>query len=76
MSEKKDQWAIVELFGHQRIAGKISEHAVGGCSFVRIDVPEFNGRLFHAGQDIEALVARKDDIASGDLMTLRMRQKR
>lgn len=33
------QWAIVELFGHQRIAGRISEHALGGCSFVRVDVP-------------------------------------
>ena len=34
-----EQWAIVELFGHQRIAGRISEHVLGGVSFVRIDVP-------------------------------------
>ena len=41
----KDQelWAIVELFGHQRIAGKISEHNLGG-TFVRVDVPKVNGR--------------------------------
>ena len=41
MSEEKkaDQWAIVELFGHQRIAGRISEQTIGGCSFVRVDVP-------------------------------------
>ena len=31
---------IVELFGHQRIAGKVSEESVGGQSFVRVDVPE------------------------------------
>lgn len=37
---KTEQWALVELFGHSRIAGKISEHTVGGCSFVRVDVPE------------------------------------
>lgn len=37
---KGDEWAIVELFGHQTIAGRISEYAIGGCSFVRIDVPE------------------------------------
>lgn len=34
------QWAIVEIFGHSRYAGIISEHAIGGCSFVRVDVPE------------------------------------
>jgi hypothetical protein len=34
------QWAIVELFGHQRIAGRISEQTFGGASLVRVDVPE------------------------------------
>ncbi len=38
-SEKFDQWAIVELFGHQRIAGRVTEQTIGGCAFVRIDVP-------------------------------------
>lgn len=33
-------WAIVELFGHQRIAGFLSEYTIGGQSFVRVDVPE------------------------------------
>jgi hypothetical protein len=37
--EKFESWAIVELFGHQRIAGKISEQQIGGCSFLRVDVP-------------------------------------
>ncbi len=38
--EKFDQWAVVELFGHQQIAGRVSEAQIGGCSFVRVDVPE------------------------------------
>ena len=38
--EKFDKWAIVELFGHQQIAGRVSEAQIGGCSFVRVDVPE------------------------------------
>lgn len=32
-------WAIVELFGHNRIAGEISEQEIAGASFVRVDVP-------------------------------------
>src|SRR5574337_221358 len=35
-----EQWAIVELFGHTRIAGKLTEQTIGGCAFVRVDVPE------------------------------------
>lgn len=37
---KKDQFAIVELFGHARIAGRISEQTFGGAALVRVDVPE------------------------------------
>jgi hypothetical protein len=34
------QFAIVELFGHGRIAGQISEQSFGGAELVRVDVPE------------------------------------
>jgi len=37
-----DQWAIVEIMGHQRFAGRVTEQAVGGCNFVRVDVPAAN----------------------------------
>lgn len=33
-------YAIVQLFGHQRIAGRISEQNFGGAKFIRVDVPE------------------------------------
>ena len=38
------EWAIVELFGHQKIAGVVTEANIGGCSFVRVDVPETERR--------------------------------
>lgn len=42
MDEKKsfEQWAIVEVMGHARYAGLVTEQAIGGASFVRVDVPE------------------------------------
>lgn len=40
MSEDKTGfWAIVEIMGHKRYAGYVSESVVGGASFVRVDVP-------------------------------------
>ena len=41
MSETKtfESWAIVEVMGHRQFAGFVTEQAIGGASFVRVDVP-------------------------------------
>lgn len=46
MAEQKkvEFWGVVELFGHNQVAGLVSEATLGGCSFVRVDVPEAEGR--------------------------------
>lgn len=43
---KFNEWAIVEVMGHQKYAGIVTEQAIGGCAFVRVDVPriEADGR--------------------------------
>ena len=42
MSETKpfESWAIVDVMGHRQFAGFVCEQAIGGASFVRVDVPE------------------------------------
>ena len=39
-TEKIELYAIIELFGHNKIAGKVSEQNMGAFTFCRIDVPE------------------------------------
>lgn len=40
MAERFEQWGIVELMGHQRTAGRLSEETIGGASMLRVDVPD------------------------------------
>lgn len=42
---KFDQWALVELFGHQRIVGRVTEATLAGGSFIRVDVHHADGRF-------------------------------
>lgn len=43
MADKFEQWCLLEIMGHQTYAGLVTEQAIGGASFVRIDVPECDG---------------------------------
>ena len=40
MENKLELNAVVELFGHNRMAGKVTEQSIGVATFIRIDVPE------------------------------------
>jgi hypothetical protein len=46
-NEKKtfDEWALVELFGHARIVGRVTEATIGGGAFIRVDVPNGQGAI-------------------------------
>lgn len=39
MSEKFEQWGVVEIMGHQRAAGRLTEEVVAGANLLRVDVP-------------------------------------
>jgi len=42
--QRFDEWAILELMGHQKIAGRITEQTIGGASLIRVDVPAIDGQ--------------------------------
>jgi hypothetical protein len=37
-----DQWCILDLFGHTKLAGRVTEVVIAGQGFVKVDVPEVN----------------------------------
>jgi len=41
--EPGEYWAILELMGHRRLAGLLSEQTIAGGSFIRLDVPHPSG---------------------------------
>lgn len=53
--QKFEQWAIVELMGHRRLAAKVTEQVIAGQAMLRIDVPqvEVECRCCQAGIPIE-----------------------
>jgi hypothetical protein len=57
-AEKLEGWGIVELMGHQRTAGRLSERSIAGSNLLQVDVPvsdtEFR-TVFYGGSAIYAL---------------------
>jgi hypothetical protein len=45
-NEAFETWAIVELFGHTTVAGKVTEQTIAGHGFVRVDVPQADGTFY------------------------------
>ncbi|MDD5358393.1 MAG: hypothetical protein PHX80_04550 [Candidatus Nanoarchaeia archaeon] len=38
--QKFELWCVVDLFGHQRLAGLVTEQTIAGAGFIRVDIPE------------------------------------
>jgi len=38
--EQLSTWAILELFGHKRLAGFVTQQSIGAAALIRIDVPD------------------------------------
>lgn len=67
VQQKFKTWAVIELFGHSQIVGEVSEQSIGGCSFIRVDVPELNDQVaytkFYGNGAIYAMTPVSEEIA-------------
>lgn len=75
--ESFTSWAIIELFGHQKIAGLVTESVIGGCNLIRVDVPAVGDqpaytRYFGQGS-IYSLTPVAEEIARSALDYIRPR---
>lgn len=78
MSESQTEiegWAIVELFGHQKIAGYVTTAIIGTNGMLRVDVPEVGDApaytRFYGPGAVYSLTLVTEDIACAALKTIR-----
>lgn len=74
-TETFDEWAIVELFGHRRLAGRVGEQQIAGAQFIRVDVPAVNGSpavtQFYSPSAVYGIHPTSEDLARRAAATLR-----
>lgn len=68
MSENDNfgMWAILELMGHVRVAGFVTEHELFGSKLGRIDIPAEDGQgvtQFFGGQTVYRLTPVSEQVA-------------
>lgn len=39
-NETFNEWAVLELMGHRKLAGKVTEATIGGAGMIRLDIPD------------------------------------
>lgn len=64
-----DEWALVELMGRQKIAGRVREVTLAGAGYLRVDVPNREGEIrftrFYSPQAVYAINPVDRQIALG-----------
>lgn len=58
-------YAILELMGHRRLCGRLSEATIAGAAFIRIDVPDAEGletTQFYAPQSVYCITPTTEDV--------------
>lgn len=69
MSETFDEWAFLELMGHRKLGGKVSEATLAGAAFIRIDVytegAEAAATQFYSPSAVYCITPTTEDLARG-----------
>jgi hypothetical protein len=72
-----ETWAIVELFGHNTIAGYLTEQTIGGGAFIRIDVPPVDDQpgftKFYGDKAIYGITPTTEEVVRVAVQRLRVR---
>lgn len=72
-----DTWAVLELMGHRKLAGRVSEEVRFGSVMCRIDVPDVGDvaafTQYYGGSSIYALTPVSEQIARGVAANLKAR---
>lgn len=65
MSEQFDSWAIVELMGHVRMAGRLTEEERFGTNMGRLDIPDGDGFVtqYFGGSSVYRITPVSEDAA-------------
>lgn len=66
MMDKADEWAIVELMGHVKLAGRLTEVERFGSKMGRLDIPQDDGNYitqFFGGGSVYRITAVSEDVA-------------
>lgn len=59
-----EEWAVLELMGHRRVAGKVTEQQIAGAGFIRIDIPsDPPATQFYAPSSVYAITPTTEEIA-------------
>ncbi len=64
--QKFEGWAVVEIMGHIRVAGKVTEQPMFGVALCRVDIPALDGGFttrYFGGSSIYSLTPTTEDIA-------------
>lgn len=65
-SKALESWAILEILGHRRLAGYLTEQQIAGAAFIRIDIPLDGGQTatqFYAPSSVYAIHPCTEEIA-------------
>ncbi|MET8864644.1 hypothetical protein ABZW11_17040 [Nonomuraea sp. NPDC004580] len=62
-----EEWVILEILGHRRLAGRLTEASIAGGSFLRIDIPAADGQpaitQYYAPSSVYAITPTTEAIA-------------